>query len=82
MEFLSGGLRSRFRIVMECASRQRGKGKRNAKQKTGMVSKTFAGKLFARNAAFRGMERQCADRAMKTDYPLEVGFKADLTSKV
>ena len=47
-----------------------------------VVSKIFAGKIFARNAAFREMQRQCADRAMKTDYPLEVGFKADLTSKV
>lgn len=82
MEFRFGGLRSRFRIGMECASRQRGKGKRNGKQKSGMVSKTFTGKLFARNIAFREMERQCADRVMKTDYPLEVGCKADLTSKV
>jgi|TARA_B100000378_G_scaffold177131_1_gene143000 hypothetical protein len=47
-----------------------------------VVSKTFAGKLFARNAAFREMERQCADRIIKTDYPLKVGFQADLTSKV
>jgi len=47
-----------------------------------VVSKTFEGKLFARNAAFREMQRQCADRLMKTDYPLEVGFKADLTSKL
>ncbi|WP_236979769.1 hypothetical protein [Membranihabitans maritimus] len=46
------------------------------------MSKTFAGKLFARNVAFREMERQCADRIIKTDYPLEAGFKADLTSKV
>ncbi|MDT0689920.1 hypothetical protein RM549_08995 [Salegentibacter sp. F188] len=49
-----------------------------------MVSKAFFGKLFARNAAIpapsaggREMERQCADRLMKTAYPLEVGFKAD-----
>jgi hypothetical protein len=47
-----------------------------------MVSKMVAGKLFARNAAFREMQRQCADRVMKTDYPREVGFKADLTSKM
>jgi len=52
-----------------------------------MVSKTFVGKLFARNGAIpapsaggRGRERQCADRVMKKDYPLEVVFKADLTS--
>jgi len=47
-----------------------------------VVSKTIVGKRFARNAAFCGMKRQCADRPMKTDYPLEVGCKADLTSKV
>ena len=45
-----------------------------------VVSKTFVGKRFARNEAFREMERQCADRPMKMEYPLEVGFKADLTS--
>ena len=66
---MKSGLRSRFRIGMECASRQRGKGKRNGKQKLGMVSKTFVGKLFVRNAAFREMERQCADRFMKRDCP-------------
>ena len=48
----------------------------------GVVSKTFVGKLFVRNVAFREMERQCDDRVMKTNYSLEVGFKADLTSKV
>jgi len=54
-----------------------------------MVSKTYVGKLFARNGAIpapsaggRGMERQCADRVMEKDNPLEVGFKADLTSKL
>lgn len=47
-----------------------------------MVSKIYLGKLFARNAAFREIERQCADRLMKTAYPPEVGFKADLTSKM
>lgn len=47
-----------------------------------VVSKTLAGKLFARNAAFRGMERQCADRVMKPDYPYLVGSKADLTLKM
>jgi hypothetical protein len=41
---------------MKCASQQGGKGKRNEKGKSGMVSKTFVGKLFAQNAAFRGME--------------------------
>ncbi|SRX53910.1 hypothetical protein AEQU1_00972 [Aequorivita sp. CIP111184] len=48
----------------------------------GVLSKTFVNKLFARNAAFRGMERQCAERVMKTNYVLKVGFKADLTSKM
>ena len=54
-----------------------------------VVFKIFAGKIFARNGAIpapsaggRGMERQCADRLLKTDYSLEVGFKADLTSKL
>ena len=84
---MKSGLRSLFRIGMECASRQGGKGKRNGKQKSGMVSKTLVGKLFARNAAFRDPdgyreERQCADRVMKMDYLPEVGFKADLTSKM
>jgi len=47
-----------------------------------MVFKTFIGKLFARNEVFREMERQCAERVMKMAYSLEVGCKADLTSKV
>ena len=47
-----------------------------------VLSKTFAAKRFARNVALREMQWQCADRLMKTDYPLEVGFKADLTSKL
>jgi hypothetical protein len=34
----------------------------------GVVSKLFVEKLFARNEVFRGMQRQCADRIMKTDY--------------
>lgn len=38
----------------------------------GIVFKTFVGKLFARNEAFCEMERQCAARVMKMDYPLEV----------
>ncbi|WP_424494141.1 hypothetical protein [Salinimicrobium sp. GXAS 041] len=46
------------------------------------MSKIYLGKLFARNAAFREIERQCADGLMKTAYPPEVGFKADLTSKM
>tara|TARA_R110002051_G_scaffold317648_1_gene399043 strand:+ start:772 stop:996 length:225 start_codon:yes stop_codon:yes gene_type:complete len=74
---------------MECASRQRGKGKRNGKQQSGMVSKTFVGKRFARNgvipapsAGGRGMERQCAERIVKNSLSLELGFKADLISKL
>ena len=47
-----------------------------------VVSKTFVGKLFARNVAFREKEWQCADRVVKTDYPFEVELKADLTSKL
>jgi hypothetical protein len=47
-----------------------------------MVSKIFLGKLLARNEAFRGMQRQCADRVIKKDYFLEAGSKADLTSKM
>ncbi|RXG11776.1 hypothetical protein DSM02_4009 [Leeuwenhoekiella polynyae] len=67
---MKSGLRYLFHLGMECASQQGGKGKRNGKQKSGMVSKTLVGKLFARNVAFREMQRQCADRVMKTDYPL------------
>lgn len=40
----------------------------------GVVSKIYLGMLFARNAAFGEMERQCADRVMKTVYPIEVEF--------
>ncbi len=82
MEFLSGKLRSLFRVELECASRQRGERKRNGKQKLRRVYKKFVWQLFFRNLAFRKMERQCADWIMKTDYPLEVGFIADLTSKM
>ncbi|PHR10478.1 MAG: hypothetical protein COA40_14250 [Aequorivita sp.] len=41
---------------MECASQQRGKRKRNVKQKLRTVSKNFLVKLFSRNEAFRGMQ--------------------------
>ena len=42
----------------------------------GVGSKTFLMKRFARNGAFRGMERQWAEWVMKTDYSYLVGFKA------
>jgi len=48
----------------------------------GWCPSLLRGKLFARNEVFRGMQRQCAEWVMKTDYSLEVRCKADLTSKV
>jgi hypothetical protein len=47
-----------------------------------MVSKIFAGKLFARNEVFRGMQRQCAEWVMKTNYYFEAECKANLSGKV
>ncbi|MCM4158431.1 hypothetical protein FHG64_12670 [Antarcticibacterium flavum] len=64
MEFRFGGLRSRFHIEIERASLAEGRAW-NGKEKLGMGSKTFIGKLFARNGAFCEMERQCADRVIK-----------------
>ncbi len=46
-----------------------------------MVSKTFVGKLFAQNAAFRGMEGNVLT-GYGTEIPFLAGFKADLTSKM
>lgn len=54
------------------------------------MSKTFGGKLFARNVALRlcsgqeffEMQWQCADRVMILCYSFGVLFKADLTLKV
>lgn len=34
----------------------------------GVLFKTLQRKLFALNGAFRGMERQCAERVMETNY--------------
>ena len=47
-----------------------------------MESKTFLGKLFVRNAAFRGMKRECAERVMKNRNLFLAGFKADLILKM
>ncbi|MCC4227105.1 MULTISPECIES: hypothetical protein [Bacteroidota] len=65
MEFRWGGLRSRFRMGMQCSFPEHREGSTEWKGEIVDGVQDFLGKLFCRNVAFRGMEGQCAERYFK-----------------